>query len=192
MSDFTIKDSGERQEYPSGMRRDTQEGKVDYTLIRDGVMYERWAAHMTKGADKYGRRNWTLAKSSEELDRFRASAARHFEQWMRGDSDEDHAAAVLFNVDAAETVRKRLEELAEPRFTFTREFVPLPTFTGPTYRYSFSGTTGQLLRKDVETVTENPYKDGLIPVKTFDQGWGFRKGYKQGCCGDSGDCACNK
>jgi hypothetical protein len=111
VSGFVVKDSGERKEYPSGMRRDIQDGKPNYLLVRDGPMFARWAEHMTKGAEKYGARNWQLACSEEELERFRASAARHFEQWLAGDRDEDHAAAVLFNVNAAEFVRGRLETL---------------------------------------------------------------------------------
>jgi len=113
MGGFTTKDSGERQEYPSGMRRDAQTGKPDFALLlQDGVPYDaqmltRWAALMARGAEKYGRRNWQLADSAEELDRFKASAFRHFLQWITGEVDEDHAAAVFFNVTAAEYVRNQ-------------------------------------------------------------------------------------
>lgn len=105
---FVVKDSGARESYESGMVRDTQEGKADFLLIRSGPMLERWAEHLTKGAEKYGPDNWTLADSEAELRRFRASAARHFEQWLAGDRDEDHAAAVFFNLNAAEYVLARL------------------------------------------------------------------------------------
>lgn len=104
-----VLDSGERVEFDSGMVRDTQAGKLMFSLLRDGPMHERWAAQLTKGAEKYGRHNWQLAQSREEYDRFVESACRHFEQWLRGDDDEDHAAAVFFNVNAAEFVRDRLE-----------------------------------------------------------------------------------
>lgn len=100
-----IKDSGRRQKFSSGMVRDVTEGKVDYSLTRDGPMYERWARHMTRGAEKYAPRNWMLAASDGELQRFRESALRHFEAWLRGDEDEDHAAAVFFNINGAEYVR---------------------------------------------------------------------------------------
>jgi hypothetical protein len=33
---FEVKDSGARQEFESGMVRDTTEGKTDYTRILDG------------------------------------------------------------------------------------------------------------------------------------------------------------
>jgi len=90
------------------MRRDTEDGKIDYTLALDGPMFARCADHLTKGAAKYGRRNWQNANSVEEYERFKRSAFRHFIQWMDGDTDEDHAAAVIFNVNAAEYVRERL------------------------------------------------------------------------------------
>lgn len=110
---YETKDSGARQDYASGMRRDTQEGKPDFSLLYTDLPYEqqmltRWAGLMTRGAEKYGRRNWQLANSQEELERFRASAARHFAQWITGETDEDHAAAVLFNVNCAEYVKYRL------------------------------------------------------------------------------------
>lgn len=110
---FVTKDSGQRQDYASGMRRDIQEGKPDFSLILTDLPYEeqmltRWAALLERGASKYGRRNWELANSEEELERFKSSAARHFVQWITGEEDEDHAAAVFFNINAAEYVKIKL------------------------------------------------------------------------------------
>jgi hypothetical protein len=105
---FTIKDSGKRESYAGGMVRDTTEGKTDYLLVRDGPMFERWAEHLRKGAVKYGKRNWTKAAGQEELDRAHESAARHFEQWLRGETDEDHAAAIIFNINEVEYVKTRM------------------------------------------------------------------------------------
>ena len=107
-------DSGKRQEYKSGMRRDTQEDKSDFYLCLSDVPYDeqmltRWAALMIRGADKYGRRNWQLANSEEELDRFKSSAFRHFVQWISGETDEDHGAAVFFNITSAEYVKYKLK-----------------------------------------------------------------------------------
>lgn len=110
MSDeFTIKDSGARQEFAGGMVRDTTEGKIDFLNVRFGPMLRRWAAHLTKGRTKYpdpepGVPNWTLAEGQEEYLRAKASAARHFEQWLSGEQDEDHASAVFFNINLAEYV----------------------------------------------------------------------------------------
>lgn len=110
--DFVVKDSGVREEYESGMKRDTQEGKPDYTLIHIPFL-TRLAEHLGKGAIKYGENNWQLADSPKELRRFRKSATRHLIQWLSGEQDEDHAAAVVFNLMAAEYVKQRLEDNGE-------------------------------------------------------------------------------
>ena len=102
MSDYVVKDSGQRQEFERGMVRDISDGKTDYSLILDGPMFERWAAHLSKGAQKYDRRNWMMGKGDEVRERFRESAFRHFIQWWNGADDEDHAAAVFFNINGAE------------------------------------------------------------------------------------------
>jgi len=107
MSMFSIKDSGEREQFESGMVRDITEGKTDPTLALDGPMFDRWAEHLTQGAKKYAKRNWMLAEGDVEYERFRESAFRHFLQWYRGETDEDHAAAVYFNINGAEYVRDR-------------------------------------------------------------------------------------
>lgn len=104
---FITKDSGVREEYDSGMVRDTQDGKPDYTLI-DRAFLKRWAELMTRGAEKYGRENWRNANSQAELDRFKSSANRHLIQWLDGETDEDHAAAVAFNLAAAEYTKNQL------------------------------------------------------------------------------------
>lgn len=104
--EFVTKDSGIREEYASGMKRDTQNGKPDYTLIERAFL-KRWAALMTRGAEKYGRENWKKANSKEELERFRSSAFRHFMQWLDGEEDEDHAVAVAFNIAAAEHLKNK-------------------------------------------------------------------------------------
>ena len=111
MNDFVIKDGGARTEFASGMVRDTAEGKIDWELVFNGPMLERWAIHLTKGNAKYpdpepGKANWQRASGIEEQVRFRKAAARHFAQWMRGDQDEDHAAAVFFNLNGYEYVKK--------------------------------------------------------------------------------------
>lgn len=105
-----IKDSGARQQFASGMQRDVTTGKIDYTFILKGPMLDRWAKQLMDGAKKYDRDNWMKASGEPELLRFRESAMRHLVQWLRGDTDEDHAAAVFFNINGAEYVRSVLAE----------------------------------------------------------------------------------
>lgn len=115
---FTTKDSGVREEYDSGMRRDTQDDKPRFDLLLPlGVPYSdqfltRVAELLARGAEKYGERNWEKAEGAEELERFQGSGLRHFHQWMAGETDEDHAAAVVFNLLGAETVRWKMERRA--------------------------------------------------------------------------------
>lgn len=109
-----IKDSGERVQFETGMQRDTNKNKPRYDLIlplkiKNGMLY-RWAMLMAKGCAKYAERNWEKAETIEELNRFKESAFRHFIQWYTGETDEDHAAAVLFNIQGAEYTQERLNE----------------------------------------------------------------------------------
>lgn len=104
---FQTKDSGKRVDFPSGMRRDTTEGKPRYDLI-PLPMLKRLAELYARGAEKYGDSNWQLANSEEELQRFKASAFRHFIQWQAGELDEDHAIASVFNIFAYETIKEKL------------------------------------------------------------------------------------
>ena len=92
---------------PSGMVRSDDQGKPDYTLL-DLAMLERWARHMTDQVPSKGRDNWRLAHTEEDRQRFLASLWRHVVAFTRGDTDEDHAAAILFNVTGAEHVRRQL------------------------------------------------------------------------------------
>jgi hypothetical protein len=116
-SEFTTKDSGERVEFATGMRRDTTKGKPRFDLVSPAdqplnqTMTYRHAMLMARGAEKYGDRNWEKASTPEELDRFKQSAYRHFMQWYHGESDEDHAAAVYFNIAGAEYAKGRVEEV---------------------------------------------------------------------------------
>jgi hypothetical protein len=91
----------------SGMVRSDDDGKPDYTLLDLGML-ERWAWHMTRNVRSKGRDNWRRAHTEEDLRRFRASLARHVVAYLRGDDDEDHAAAIFFNIAGAEHVARKL------------------------------------------------------------------------------------
>lgn len=113
MTNFVVKDSGAREALAGGMVRDTSAGKSNPLLTRDGPMFRRWAEHLDKGAIKYEARNWMKALAATDRadrertkQRFLESAARHFEQWLRGERDEDHAAAVYFNINGYEAMRE--------------------------------------------------------------------------------------
>ncbi len=108
---FIVKDSGVRAEYASGMVRDIGRAKVRYNRCLAGPMFERWAKHLHKGEIKYpdvsiGVANWMLASGEEELQRFKESALGHMIDWLKGKTDEDHAAALFFNINGAEYVKE--------------------------------------------------------------------------------------
>ncbi len=92
--EFVTKDSGERQGFNSGAVRDTQGGKPRYDLIPPGPLL-RLAMLYTRGAEKYNEHNWT---KGIPVSRCIASLMRHVFQFIKGDTDEDHGAAIIFNV----------------------------------------------------------------------------------------------
>ena len=115
MSEFTIKDSGARQAFDSGMVRDVSVGKVQWHRVAEGPLLKRWAQHLTAGAAKYpdnedGTANWTKAAGQAEYVRFRESAFRHFFQAMAGDTDEDHFSAAVFNLNGMLYVQSKLQK----------------------------------------------------------------------------------
>lgn len=97
MKKYTTKDSGKRVKYKSGFQRDTQDDKPRYDLIPTELL-TRLAELYARGAKKYDPDNWRKANGEEEYRRFKASAFRHFIQWIEGQEDEDHASAVAFNI----------------------------------------------------------------------------------------------
>ncbi len=111
--EFVTKDSGKRQKFKTGARRDIQEGKPRPDLISPFVLW-RVGALMGRGAEKYGENNWTKGMP---YSRFLASAMRHLVQFMMGDRKEDHLAAVIFNIGAIihfqETGREDLNDLMD-------------------------------------------------------------------------------
>jgi hypothetical protein len=104
----TVKDSGVREEMPTGSRRDTREGKGRYDLLPTFGLH-RLAAHFENGSKKYGDRNWEIG---QPLARMVDSALRHAFEYLQGRADEDHLAAAVWNLicalDAEERIRRGL------------------------------------------------------------------------------------
>lgn len=91
---MSIKTSGKKQEFGTGAHRDTQENKGRFDLIPVCAL-RRLAKHYENGANLYGEDNW---RKGIPLRRFLDSAIRHTLQLLEGNDDEDHAAAVLWNI----------------------------------------------------------------------------------------------
>lgn len=116
---FITKDSGAREVKASGYTRDTQDGKPKFNLLLPvGIPYgdqflTRVAELLARGATKYSPRNWELANDATDLDRYKESAFRHMIQFLTGETDEDHAAAVVFNLLGHETLAHKLAQERE-------------------------------------------------------------------------------
>lgn len=151
---FVTKDSGERAQFDSGMVRDTQDSKPRYGLIPLGPL-KRVAELYARGAEKYAARNWEQANSVDELERFRESAFRHLMQLLASETDEDHGAAVVFNVFAIMWLEERLATESEreaaadwlrqygmqPGRPATRQTYPCPECAAPEGAYHHRGCT---------------------------------------------------
>jgi hypothetical protein len=97
MRDYSLHDSGERQQFATGAVRDRQAGKGRFDLLPPLAM-NRLARHFEKGAAKYGDRNW---ERGIPLSRFLDSALRHLFAYLAGRDDEDHLVAAAWNLLAA-------------------------------------------------------------------------------------------
>ncbi|MFE7114087.1 dATP/dGTP diphosphohydrolase domain-containing protein [Streptomyces sp. NPDC057654] len=113
------KESGQRDEFSSGTLRAPDTGRprfdllVSETVPCDQHLLTRCAALMERGAQKYSSRNGEKADSLAELEDIKASAFHHFIQWLTGETDEDHAAAVVFDLLAAEATAYRIGQRVE-------------------------------------------------------------------------------
>lgn len=91
-----VMDSGVREEFQTGSRRDSRQGKGRFDLMSPFVL-ERDSRHLENGATKYGDRNW---ERGQPLSRYYDSAMRHMNKYLMGYRDEDHLAAARWNLAA--------------------------------------------------------------------------------------------
>ena len=105
MSDFVVKDSGDRRTFATGSVRDRGDLKPRPDMISPFALM-RVGEHMRKGATKYGPLNWQLGQPFSEVT---ASMHRHLLQWEQGDQDEDHLAAIVFGAQALIHYREMID-----------------------------------------------------------------------------------
>lgn len=89
-----VKDSGSRQEYESGARRDNSEnkGRMDLLPAESILRLSRWYEW---GAKKYGDHNW---ERGMPISRYLDAAIRHIFKYVAGCNDEDHLSAGVWNL----------------------------------------------------------------------------------------------
>lgn len=91
-----IADSGERQEFQTGAIREMQ-GKVGRYDLISPIGLRRLARWYQLGAEKYADRNW---EKGVPISSCINSAFRHLIKYMLGMDDEDHLAAIAWNIFA--------------------------------------------------------------------------------------------
>lgn len=89
-----ILDSGDRTEFETGAKRDMHEGKGRLDLLPCNAILEL-AKHCENGAKKYGERNVDKGIPQHS---FIDSGLRHVFKYLRGDRDENHLVAALWNI----------------------------------------------------------------------------------------------
>ena len=88
-----IKDSGKTEEFSTGYIRDSREGKGLFSCLPMFAL-ERLAKLFEAGSKKYGEFNcYKGAPFTRCID----SGLRHAVKYSRGDDDEDHLIACVFN-----------------------------------------------------------------------------------------------
>ena len=107
--ELKLKDSGFREVYTSGAQRDNRDGKGRFDLIA-GQGLLRLSRLYEAGALKYSGRNW---EKGMNISRYVDAAFRHLTKYMMGCDDEDHLAAVAFNVFAIMHHESELPELQD-------------------------------------------------------------------------------
>lgn len=115
---YTVKDSGSQAEYEDGMRRDTTEGKPRFDLIwpedvpYDEQLLTRVAMQYYRGGLKYGDRNWEKSSTEKSLAHHVSALLRHTFKFIAGVEDgEDHAAAIVWNVNAVLVTRRNIKKV---------------------------------------------------------------------------------
>jgi hypothetical protein len=91
-----VKDGGAMTAFSTGSKRDVQDGKGKFFLIST-IALRRLAKHYENGAKKYASRNW---EKGQPLSQYLDSCFRHLVKTIDGLNDEDHAAAVMWNMAA--------------------------------------------------------------------------------------------
>jgi hypothetical protein len=95
-NNFIVKGREEKQQFETGAVRDTQDDKPRPDLVSPFAL-ERLAYVYSRGAQRYGDRNW---EKGIPYSRYLASAERHLMQFKKGDVDEDHLAQTVWNLMA--------------------------------------------------------------------------------------------
>ncbi|MDC3298604.1 DUF5664 domain-containing protein [bacterium] len=101
-----MKKTSDNRKFATGAQRDTAEGKLRMSLLPQKEL-KRVMKRYLDGAEKYGENNWMKGMP---LSVYYDCAHRHLDAWWSGKDDEDHAAAVVWNMLCAMWVEERCWE----------------------------------------------------------------------------------
>ena len=98
----------------TGAVRDSQEGKEDYIETISWTAMKRHAKYMTGKKKKYGTGNF---KKGIPIESYEMSLVRHLQKYLENkyeggiiETDEDHVAAMRFNIDGIMHEEERLKK----------------------------------------------------------------------------------
>jgi len=111
--EYHLKDSGRREEFSTGSKRDSRHGKGRFDLLFRGMpeALRRMAVLLELGAAKYGERNW---EKGQPISRYIDSAVRHLHRAAQGLTDEDHLIQAAWNCLAAVETLHRVYAMSLP------------------------------------------------------------------------------
>ena len=92
--DDFMKTSDDLVKYPSGGLKSSSKGKLLWILLPISAL-KRIVHRLTTGAEQYGARNWEKGIDKEVI---QGALLRHTMQYLEGETDEDHLAAVGCNL----------------------------------------------------------------------------------------------
>jgi hypothetical protein len=111
MSNYVIKDSGNRRKFPTGSQRDMAAGKGRLDLLWWHSILEV-AKHFENGAIKYNENNWRLGQN---LSIYFDSATRHLAKYACGETDEPHDLAAFWNIGCLIETKHRIDKGELPK-----------------------------------------------------------------------------
>lgn len=124
-----MRHSDSKDTFETGAQRDSTEGKGRPSLISP-VLIHRLGVLLEKGAKHYGADNWMKGMPYR---RTADSMIRHIFQWLAGDPEEDHLAAVCFGAMCLMTYEEQphLHCNLDDRQTTLEEILPSILTTPP-------------------------------------------------------------
>jgi hypothetical protein len=160
-----LKDSGRREDFTTGSRRDTRQGKGRFDLIPTYPEF-RLALLMERGADKYGERNW---EKGQPLMRYLDSARRHLNNLLAGEQTEDHAIQAVFNLfgfvhTLNEIENGRLPQALDDRPDRMRPKQSEPIPFDPRWLLALDGTEGGDVLANDDCCSDGPCSAEHDPV----------------------------